>query len=353
MRIAIFLTILLIPYCSYSQDSIPIRKIDTLIPFFGRNSLRLHGYENRVIPFNSVNPLHVLVTFKESKKTNFEYFRQDSITYLVYEYFRDGKISSNDGVKSKGIKIVKDKIIDSSRSTIIYAGRSEDRYAQEIHYFREFSKEGEWEEYEDSIFHHTYWTGNYKDNKKIGLWKHVIYGIGDEFTIEEIDYDKDSTKKVFSNNILKTVHLDSIKKLIAGTWHLRSCDSEKDFRMFYIKCKAEEDSTGYSCDNYFDMQNYYDFDPSSKFIRQRGDGCYKFRETSTSGKWKLIERNGNWFIEVKFSNSQIWILKLLYIDNDLNIITDRVKNYGYIRFAARLAGHWNNGHFIVGGLHLG
>jgi hypothetical protein len=60
-----------------------------------------------------------------------------------------------------------------------------------------------------------------------------------------------------------------------------------------------------------------------KFVRQRGEGCYNFRESCTSGQWKIIEANGERFIEMKFTNGQTWKLKVLYFDYENNLITDR------------------------------
>lgn len=190
MRIQFIFSFIILSNIAIAQDTIPVSKIDTLIPFFGNESLRLAGYENRIIPFDSPLPLYVAITYGESKKINFEYFRMDSTSYLVYEYFRDNKVSSNDGIKSKGIKSIKNNIRDSSTSRRINLGRST-HITKQIHYFKEFSKEGEWEEYEDSSFNNIYWIGNYKNNKRVGLWKRIIYGSGNDFVLEEVNYDTD------------------------------------------------------------------------------------------------------------------------------------------------------------------
>lgn len=323
MRIILLLTLLTIKASCFSQDTIPISKVDTLLPFFGKLPMRLHGYENRVVPFGSINPLYVLISYKESKIKHFEYFRIDSSKYLRYQFFRSDKGSSNEGIKSRGIVVATDEIVDSSTTGVRHIGGWDDKYTREIHYYKGFSKEGEWDEFEDSVFHHIYWTGNYVNNKRTGLWKRMVYGIGDEFVLEEIDYTKDSTKRIFSSNIIKTISLDSLKKMLVGRWHLRSCDEEKGPRMFYSKCQTYDGAYGDDCNNKWARENYYDFTSQTKFVRQRGEGCYNFRESCTSGQWKIIEANGERFIEMKFTNGQTWKLKVLYFDYENNLITDR------------------------------
>jgi hypothetical protein len=300
-----------------AQDIVPVSKIDTLIPFFGNEPLRLAGYENRVVPFDSPLPLYVSITYGESKKINFEYFRVDSGSYLVYEYFRNNKVSSNDGIKSQGMKRVENNIIDSSATSLIHVGR-DTRITKEIHYFKEFSKEGEWEEYENSSFYNICWRGNYRNNKRIGLWKRVMYGVGDDLILEERNYDVDSTKKIYTSNRAGNISLDSLQSMLIGRWTLQSCDEEKTHRMSYSKCPTYDGHYGDDC-----KDNYYDFISPTNFARQRGDGCYKFRESCIKGKWKIIEKDGQRFLKIKYTNGLTWKLKILYIDNESNLITDR------------------------------
>ena len=94
--------------------------------------------------------------------------------------------------------------------------------------------------------------------------------------------------------------------------------------MFYSKCEKYDGEYGDDCNNRMDRNNYYDFTSKTKFVRQRGDGCYKFRETSINGVWNISEKNGQHLIEVKFTNGQVWRLKILYLDNVFNLVTDRI-----------------------------
>jgi hypothetical protein len=304
---------------SFSQDTIPISKIDTLIPFWGRNSLNLGEYENRIIPYGSKVPLYISINYKNKTLHNYEFFRVDSSTYLAYEYFRDQRPGRYDRLKSKGIKVLRDRITDSSVSGVVHIGRRENRYTREIHYYKEFSKEGEWEEYQDSVFHHTYWVGNYTHNKRTGLWKHFVYGMG-ELLLEEIDYDADSSKRIYTNNIITSVSIDSLKLMLMGKWKLVSCDASDEPKMFYFKCPLYYGHYGDDC-----KYNYYEFMSNNKFHRQHepGDGCYKFREGCINGQWKITEKQGQRFIEINFINGQTWKLKIQYIDKEHNLVTDR------------------------------
>src|SRR4030095_11716819 len=163
MHIKLFLVLLTIAPSCFSQDTIPISKIDSPIDFFGLKPIRLHPYNNRGVPFDDYNPLYVLINYEDGKNKHFEYFRIDSSKYLVYEFFRSGKGSSNEGLKSRGVVHVIDRILDSSASY----GRSasDDGGSKQTHYYKGFSKEEEWDEYEDSLFFHKFWTGKYVNNK--------------------------------------------------------------------------------------------------------------------------------------------------------------------------------------------
>jgi hypothetical protein len=306
-----------------SQDTIPISRVDTPINFFNQKPLGLHPYNNRVVPFDDINPLYVQINYEDGKNKMLEYFRIDSLRYLVYEFFRNSKGSSNEGLKSRGIMRVTNNIAGTSVTTVNYIGREKNKYTKQTHYYKALSKEGEWDEFEDSVFHHKYWTGNYTNNKRVGLWKHMVYGIGDDFILEEIDYDKDSSIKIFSSNIINTVPLDSVRLMLVGRWNLRGCDEEKELRMFYSKCQIYDGAYGDDCNNKWAKENYYDFTTLTKFERQRGEGCNTFRESSTKGEWKITEKNKQRFIEIKFTNGQTWKLKIIYLDYENNLITDR------------------------------
>ncbi len=237
MRIKFSIFLLVCYYVSLGQDSLPISKIDTLIPFYGTTPVRRGSEGTRVIPFGSYNPLYVKITYEGGTRTKLEYFKVDSSKYLIYEYYKEFTRSSNQGIKNRGERVITNVIIDSSEGGVIHMSRARNRQTRKIHYFKEFLKDGEWEEYQDSTFEHIYWTGNYTKGKRVGLWKHLIYWGGDNFLLGELDYSKDSAELIHSVNIAYVISTDSLKFLLKGRWKLRSCDSDEDRRMAFSKCK--------------------------------------------------------------------------------------------------------------------
>jgi len=304
---------------SLEKDSIVRGENDTLIPFFGNRPLRLAPYENRVIPYNSKLPLYVSISFENSKETNLEYFREDSATYLVYEYYKDE--GPNDKIlKSRGKKIVKENISDSSKSGSYSVAAPRPYLSIHTDYFKTFSKEGEWWEYEDSSTQPIYWTGNYENNKKHGLWQRKTDFLSDDFIIEQVYYSKDSATSMPCANLATTLPLTALQRLLTNSWELRSCDRESEPRMIYYKYEWKRDP-------YAEMMvglKFYHLEAKKKFIRERGEGCYKFRETCTDGQWKLIETGGNRYVIINFTNGQEWKLKIIYIDADGNLVTERI-----------------------------
>lgn len=319
MRILQLITIILLSFNCFSQGNIPIRRIDTLLPFFGKKPLNLHGYDNRSVPYNSVLPLYVMITYAGGKSKSLEYFRMDSSTYLVYQFFRSEKGSSNGGLKSAGkVKII-DSIVDSSYTTAI--GRENDR-ALYKRYYKAFNKEGEWDEYEDSLFHHQYWTGRYKEGKKVGVWRKYIYDPNDDRLIMQINYDEDSTLKLFAVNLANTLSLDSISYLLNGRWRL-GCEDNKDRRMLMSKYQLYDGHYGDDGNSIFGAENYYDFLSKGMFKRQKGETCDKFNQISTSGQWKVSRKQNDLILEIKLKTGYTLKYKVLYLDREGNMVADR------------------------------
>lgn len=320
MRLKLLLVLLTTSFIAFSQDSISIRRPDTLLPFFGKNSLRLHGYENRIVPYNSPNPLYVLISYNGVDKKHFEYFRIDSSNYLLNEFFRSKKGSSNEGLKASGTVHVIDKILDSSASY----GRSESggEGSEQTHYYKGFSKEGDWDEYEDSLFYHKYWTGKYKNNRRVGIWSNYIYAPNDDCLIMQINYDQDSTLAIFSVNIANTLSLDSINHLLYGRWTL-ACENDKDRRMFINKCQQYDGHYGDDCNSRFGNENFYEFFSNSKFKRQKGETCEKFKQNSITGQWKVLRANNELLIHIKLTTGYTIKYKVLYLDRKGNMVADR------------------------------
>ena len=132
MHIKLFILLFTIASSCFSQETIPISKIDSPINFFGLKPLRLHPYNNRVVPFDDYNPLYVLINYKDGKNKHFEYFRIDSTKYLVYEFFRSGKGSSNEGLKSSGVMRVTNDTAGVSTTGVRHLGAVENNYTREF-----------------------------------------------------------------------------------------------------------------------------------------------------------------------------------------------------------------------------
>ncbi|PZR26422.1 MAG: hypothetical protein DI535_14220 [Citrobacter freundii] len=296
---------------------------DTLLPFHGRKSLNLHGYESRIIPYNSKRPLYVAVSYQQSSVYRYEYFRVDSSTYLFREYFRSAKGSSNNGLKSSGHLSVHPGIADSSKSY----GRPASGNGLSIvtHYFPPFLKQGVWEEYQDSLFCHRYLTGNYKDNKRVGIWNEFIYRPGsDNYHLSQRNYDIDSTATITTSNLAGYAPVDTITALLQGRWML-GCEDDADRRMQISKCEKRGDgSYGDDCNDRFGNENHYELRPGGLFKRQKGETCKSFKQNATTGKWRVYRTKDELFLEIKLSNAAVIIYKIWYLDREGSMLADRL-----------------------------
>ena len=321
MRIKLLLILLTITTSCISQDTIPISRIDTPINFFREKPLRLHPYNNRVVPFDDINPLYVQINYENGKNKNFEYFRIDSSKYLVYEFFRGSKGSSNEGLKSRGVVKVTNNIAGTSKTTVSHIGRKENKYTKRIHYYRALSKEGQWEEFEDSTFNHKYWTGTYVNNKKVGIWSNYIYDPNDDRLIQQIDYDKDSGKKIFTINIIGQLSADSISYYLLGRWPM-GYDPSDDKRNLLMKCQLYDWHYGDDCNSRFGKISYYEFFNNGKFIGQNGETT-KQKTYPTIGLWKLIKLNAKVILEISSSDKRKFRYDIIYLDREGNMVADK------------------------------
>jgi hypothetical protein len=255
----------------------------------------------------------------ERNRNNFEALNNHT-RVTIYEFFRSDKGSSNKGLKSSGTVKVIENIIDSSKSTQISAV-TEFR-SQYKRYYKGFSKEGEWNEYKDSLFFHKFWTGTYQNSKKIGILSNYIYDPNDDRLIMQIDYGRDSTQKIFTTNLAGNLSLDSINHFLYGRWTL-GCEDEKDRRMLMSKCKLYEGNYGDDCNSEFGDQNYFEFLSNAKFRRQKGETCNKFRQNSTSGQWKVLRNKNDLMLQIKLTTGNIIKYKVLYLDREGNMVADR------------------------------
>jgi hypothetical protein len=321
MQIKLLLILLTFTTSCFSQDSIPVSKIDSPINFFRLKPLRLHPYKNRVVPFDDYNPLYVLITYEDGKAKNFEYFRIDSSKYLVYEFFRSEKGSSNEGLKSSGVVRVTNEIAGVSTTGVRHIGREDNKYTREIHRYKALSKEGEWMEYEDSVFNHRYWTGNYINNKKVGIWSNYIYDPNDDRLIQQIDFNKDSSKRIYTTNIIGQLSIDSISYYLLGRWPM-GYDPSDDERNLLMKCQLYDGHYGDDCNSRFGKINYFEFFNNGKFIGQNGEANNQ-KIYPKAGSWKINKLNGKVILEILSSNKRKFRYDIIYLDREGNMVADR------------------------------
>lgn len=322
MHIKLFFVLLTISISCFAQDAIPISKTDPPINFFGLKPLSLHPYNNRIVSFDDYNPLYVLINYEDGKNKHFEYFRIDSGKYLVYEFFRSGKGSSNDGLKSSGIMRVTTDTAGVSTTRVRHIGAEENKYTKKIHYYRALSKEGKWNEYEDSLFNHRYWTGNYVNNIKVGIWSNYIYDPNEDRLIQEIDFDRDSSKRIFSTNIVSQLSIDSISYYLLGRWPI-GYDPSEDKRNLMMKCQLYDGDYGDDCNSRFEKINYYEFLDNGIFIGQNGE-TNKKKINQTSGLWKLNKLNGKIILEITSSDKRKLRYDIIYLDREGNMVADQL-----------------------------
>jgi len=113
MKKIITILFTLFTFHTFSQSDYDTIKSELRINFFNQNSLHLHSYKNRVIPFDVLRPYYVSISFPYSDKINIEYFQVDSSHYLRYEYYKNSKTIYNSNFVSSGIVRVTDTILGS------------------------------------------------------------------------------------------------------------------------------------------------------------------------------------------------------------------------------------------------
>ena len=289
---------------------------DTVIDLWNHRLYdRSYGYDNKVVEADN-KILYVKIPFEGQSQPNIEYFRINDSLFHCIEYYQDSSY------KAIGNYILGRKI--TGIDTLITQDLITGNFTNKAVNYRQILKTGQWTEYDNHKEFGDCWEGLYSQGKRIGIWKQINYGIEDKFELKQINYNADSTKVIYEKNIFVTLPSDSITKLLNGRWRLRSCDNEKSIRMIYLKCKSYSGHYGDDCNDRISKNNYYDFLTNNKFNRQRGEGCYVFRETSIMGDWKVMKEGADTFLMISFTDSkENWKLKIIYLDYDGNLITER------------------------------
>ena len=91
------------------------------------------------------------------------------------------------------------------------------------------------------------------------------------------------------------------------------------------KCRLYDGHYGDDCNSRFGDENYYEFSSNSKFKRQQGETCNKFKQNSTLGQWKVSKIKNDLMLEIKLTASYTIRYKVLYLDRDGNKCRQTIK----------------------------
>lgn len=268
------------------------------------------------------HPLYVSLSYdQEEKFIHYEFFRIDTAHYLVREYFKGNDSYTGGGLKSYGLEIIAKKI--DSVAIPVYDASGE-KIRSRIGYVRRLEKNGEWIEIEDIGSSPIFWKGKYANNKKIGVWTRALsttYSLTENATpLEEINYDKDSTKINYYDNGLSAMSTDELKKLMDGRWMIWSCNQSG-----IVWC--EKEGWRYKVDDY---KNYpsYQFDSSGKLLVRMGGDCKPIAKYFIKGYWQLKRDGRKAFIEINYANGIRYKIELIYYKKaeDLAIKLERLRS---------------------------
>jgi hypothetical protein len=289
---------------------------DTIVDFWQNQKVfdRLDGYENRIVGCGSTI-LYAKITFKKTTQANLEYFRINDSLFHFIGYFPNGD------TKSIGTYLLKDEIIGTD--TVVIESFPSGHMYYCVYYFKKIIKTGHWIEYENSIDLANRWKGEYINGRRIGVWSQEAFEFNMGYEIQRIDHTRDSTKSFYLKNLVNQWPYDSLYTFIRGRWAPWSCEGENSPRMLYRKCHLYNKE--YQDDCITDPNGrYLEFSANGQFARMKSSTCGKFHEKDTKGNWMISEEATGTYIYIRFSNSSTWKLKLIYLDRDGNLITERV-----------------------------
>lgn len=297
-----------------------LEKKDTIIDFWNHQTYeRLNGYENRVVEDRN-KILYVKISQKGRSEPNFEYFWSNDSVFYSIEYYLSGN------QKSTGNFIISNQISAKIDTLTSENPMNPADFIQTFIYFREIVKIGKWRESSDYCCidkYGDYWEGEYINGKRTGIWKHYTSSFSN-IEIERINYNQDSLKSIYVNNVGATIRIDSLENILRGRWIVSTCEDSKTSRMLFYKCLSYKGNYGDDCNNSYSKANYYDFIDKTNFKRQRGEGCNEFKESSTTAKWKIIRENSETYIFINFiGSSENWKFKLIYLDRKGTLVTER------------------------------
>ncbi len=273
-----------------------------------------HDYEkNREVTIAGVIE-YALIAYPGRPEPRLEYFRMNDSVYYCFEYYPDSSW------KAKGNYLVTN---DISGVDTVWAEDplNPGTFFRMLRYYRAIVKTGHWIEFDTLSPFRGSWEGEYERGKRVGVWKHNIYGYGETFERELIDYDKDSTKKFSQENLALMMPVDSLRKMLGGRWSFANIDCDEDgTRMLYYRCRTYNGNYGDDCNNEMVSVEYYDFLARNKFTHQLSFSCNK----SFEGKWKVTREGEATFVLITMKDQPPMKLRILYLDRNGRLVTERV-----------------------------
>jgi hypothetical protein len=290
---------------------------DTIVDFWNQQTYKQRsGYNNRVVETNG-KLLYVKISFSGQLQANFEYFHINDSLFNCIEYYPSSNIrASGDYIVTKNL---------APNIDTLFSGEINDpgEFWKDIIYFKQIVKTGKWIERSDYCCidkYGDYWEGEYKQGKRIGIWKHLISNFNNDIELEQLNYNADLLKPIYIKNLTYTSPLENLEKTISGKWTI-GCEDSTSLRIMLTKCILYNGDYGDICG---DKTNYYDFSTVNKFKRQTGEGCNKFKQTSLKGIWSILKDGANTFININFAESkENWKLKIIYMDKNGTLVAER------------------------------
>ena len=265
------------------------------------------AYEVRRIPYDIGNKFPFYISFGtyKDKFIQYEFFRIDTTRYYVREYFR-GDFPPGEIVRSFGEEMVAKKVSDTVLFDLfdpVCGDKTPSYLAAE----QRLIKDGIWTEFENYSASPTLWRGDYRNNKKTGVWSRLLSFDQDTVLIGQIDYQKDSAK-VNGNNSIREKSLSDLKELLQGEWLGISFSPEGSVRYFK---DADTNYYRYSPRCYFYF-NRVEFNKSGRFIKQLANGYENDSKALSRGTWRLRRNSDRTFVDLVYNDETKWELELLY-----------------------------------------
>ena len=263
--------------------------------------------------FEKEFPYYAALGSRDGKFIHYEFFRIDTASYHVREYFK-GSSSSDNRVMSYGEEKVVKNAFDTLIVDIFHV--NDDHISYFLLAEHRLIKDGKWTEFEEDASNSFFWKGAYQDNKRTGIWSRLLYLFNSEtesyYTIElgKVDYQKNSARNIYGDNGIREKPLSDLKQLLPGKWVDRS--SLEDGITRYFKDSIAENIIDRYRTYMTGSEAYYQFDKSGKVVALIKEECCDTLLLVHNGIWQLHRNNDHTFIDMEFQDGVTQELELLY-----------------------------------------